>query len=1424
MSEHEPMLPVPPEPPNPPRRPLLRRIVRIGAIAAVLLIVAALGLYFWANSSQCENLVREHLAVRIEAATGGRVQIASFRWQPLNLEAEAGGLVINGRESAGEAPYAQVGQLRVRLSLLGFWSPRILLRDLEVVHPALHLIVYPDGSTNQPHPQRPVTQGKSALDTLFDLKAGHVAVEEGILHYENRAAAFDFQNRLTQLDFAADDVSVRMVYVPPQGRDPESYRIDAGARDFKLSRGAPSHRLANPVEGRMQATVDLTRSAAYLRSLVVTARSKGIPDRTLNISGTLVDFAHPRWQAKANGELDMRLLEPVTGYPNAPQGIAHIDLTAEGRAGQFRVDGPIHVEDGAYIAPGVNARGVRLDARVHADAQQLVITSIIARLHQGGQLEGQLTLDHWLPSIPGSNVLEAAAAPPVKHSRFGRRQPAISATPAPPRIAPNTPPINGKVNAQLKNVPLDAVLDIVGQAPFQRLGLNAQLNGPATATWTDGDTRTLVVTSALNVSPSAQSVAQEVPANGTIDGTYFQRDGSVDLRTLSITLPASQLEAHGRLGAYPLSSPSTISVDFHSHDLGEFDRVLRDLGMQREGKSGTAALPVSLGGQADFDGTWSGSLADPHLAGTVKASNLSIEVPAGSNPETPRSVHWDSLEATGTYSATRISIAHSQLIQGPASISLQGSLAAAGSPPREPGIPNFDSNSLLHLHLGASKVGLDELLPLVGKELPVTGQINAQLQADGPIHVLDGSGWVELDGGVVYGEPISRIRAQGKITGQVLQLASVTVNDQAGKVSASGSYDLRSRHFQIEARGAGIDISRIQRLQNTGLAVTGKLGFSVTGSGTPDDPRMEGQGMLTAVTVSGEPLGSVEIAVRTANRTATYNLTTRFESASLSAHGQTSLSGEYATQAKLDFSQFNIGALLKMAHVQGLTGESALAGTVTVEGPLSHPDELRGDARLQNLAVTIVGVHLQSEGPVHATLANSRINLDPLHVTGEETDLHAQGNLNLKDKRQLDFASNGSINLKLAETLDPDLTASGTTTFKVEAHGTLQNPDLRGRIDFQNASLALEDLPNSLSQLQGTLEFNQNRLEVKSLTARTGGGLLSVSGYLAYQHGIFADLSVSGKDVRIRYPQGVSSLADANLKLQGTQKSLLFSGSVMITRFTVSPDLDIAALATQASRVQPVVPPDAPSNHVRLDVHVLSSPQLNFQNAYAKLAGDVDLHLRGTLASPSLLGRISIIEGSATIAGTRYELQRGEITFTNPVRIEPSIDLNATARVQDYDITLGIHGSPDKMSVTYRSDPPLPEADVVALLALGRTQDQERIYTQQQEQVTSNPTTDALLGGALNATVSSRVQKLFGAGSVKVDPNYLGVLGNSTTRITVAEQLGRYVTFTYATDVDTTAQQLLQAEISINRHVSLLVSRDESDVFSVVIKATRRYR
>jgi translocation and assembly module TamB len=239
---------------------------------------------------------------------------------------------------------------------------------------------------------------------------------------------------------------------------------------------------------------------------------------------------------------------------------------------------------------------------------------------------------------------------------------------------------------------------------------------------------------------------------------------------------------------------------------------------------------------------------------------------------------------------------------------------------------------------------------------------------------------------------------------------------------------------------------------------------------------------------------------------------------------------------------------------------------------------------------------------------------------------------------------------------------------------------------------------------------------------------------------------------------------------------------------------------------------------------VTSSPQLDFQNSYAKLAGTVDLTVRGTIAAPTILGRIQVTNGSATFAGTTYQLQRGDIYFSNPVRIDPVVDLDATARVENYDITVGVHGTASNFKPTYRSEPPLSEADVFNLLALGRTQEEAQLYQEQQVQQGTDPTTSALLGGALNASVSNRVSKLFGASSVKIDPAFVGTLGNSSARITVEQQLSQQLSVTFATNVNSSAQQLIQVQYQLNPRMSVVATRDETGVFSLVYKIRQRYR
>jgi translocation and assembly module TamB len=310
--------------------------------------------------------------------------------------------------------------------------------------------------------------------------------------------------------------------------------------------------------------------------------------------------------------------------------------------------------------------------------------------------------------------------------------------------------------------------------------------------------------------------------------------------------------------------------------------------------------------------------------------------------------------------------------------------------------------------------------------------------------------------------------------------------------------------------------------------------------------------------------------------------------------------------------------------------------------------------------------------------------------------------------------------------------------------------------------------------------------------------------------------------VRVRL-YGLSTTANANLRFQGGLNSAQLSGTILITRFGVGADVDLAAFSGMGGVSAPP-DPNAPANRIRLDVRVTSAPQLDFLNSYAKLSGSVDLTVRGTVATPSILGRIQITDGSATFAGQKYQLQRGDIFFTNPVRIDPTIDLDATAQVENYEITVGLHGTATNLKPTYRSEPPLSEADVFALLALGRTQEEAQLYQDRQAAAGTDPTTSALLGGALNATVSNRVEKLFGVESVKIDPAFVGTLGNSSARITVQEQISKQITATFATNVNSTAQQLIQVQYDLNRNNSIVVTRDESGVFSVMYKLRQRYR
>ena len=365
-------------------------------------------------------------------------------------------------------------------------------------------------------------------------------------------------------------------------------------------------------------------------------------------------------------------------------------------------------------------------------------------------------------------------------------------------------------------------------------------------------------------------------------------------------------------------------------------------------------------------------------------------------------------------------------------------------------------------------------------------------------------------------------------------------------------------------------------------------------------------------------------------------------------------------------------------------------------------------------------------------------------------------------------------------------------------------------------------LPAGLGDINGSLVFNRDRLEVEHLTARTGGGLVTFGGFITYGRTIGFNLTANGTDIRFRYA-GISVTADETLRLVGTLQSSI--SKRRRNRYPFCADsVQRPVLGPGAGNVPRRVPVvNSPLNNLHLDVRILSTPELTVQTSLAKLAGDVDLRLRGTAARPVLLGRINIAEGDIKLAGTKYHLERGDITFTDPVRIDPVLDIEASTRVQDYDITIGLHGTLERLNTTYRSDPPLSSEDIVALLAFGRTQQESAMNTTPQSGFAESAS-GAILGQAINQAVSNRVSKIFGVSSIRINPSLGGPDNNPNARLTVEQQVSNNVTLTYITNLTRSAQQVIQFEYNINSEYTVEAIRDENGVVSFDILIRKRKR
>jgi translocation and assembly module TamB len=416
---------------------------------------------------------------------------------------------------------------------------------------------------------------------------------------------------------------------------------------------------------------------------------------------------------------------------------------------------------------------------------------------------------------------------------------------------------------------------------------------------------------------------------------------------------------------------------------------------------------------------------------------------------------------------------------------------------------------------------------------------------------------------------------------------------------------------------------------------------------------------------------------------------------------------------------------------------------------------------------------------------------------------------------------------------------SGRATLTAAVDGPLNQPVFSGNATIANGRVRHFSLPNALDDINGTLHFDAGGIRLDDVTATLGGGRVQFGGRIGFSGYVPSELNVTarGENMNMRVPEGIRSVVDANLSLTGNYQSPTLGGTVTVKNAVWSRRIDtpgsIFDLAARRSGGAAVPGPEpAPAFPLKFDLQLLVPSTLRVENNMARMVANAELTLRGTYDRPVLFGHADIERGEVIFEGRRYRITRGSMDFTNPNRIEPFFDVEAETNVrvpgQTYRVIIGLAGTTEQLRPAVSSDPPLPTADVLALLfsevaasargtqqtlapeiraRLDPTQTQTDIVTARATQALTTP---------ISAEVGRVVEQTFGVSTFQLTPSFIDPYStqtgriNPTARVTVGKRISDRVYITFSRSLNTTTNdQIVLLEIDQSDRVSWVLSRNE---------------
>ncbi|HUP59286.1 MAG TPA: translocation/assembly module TamB domain-containing protein [Thermoanaerobaculia bacterium] len=730
-------------------------------------------------------------------------------------------------------------------------------------------------------------------------------------------------------------------------------------------------------------------------------------------------------------------------------------------------------------------------------------------------------------------------------------------------------------------------------------------------------------------------------------------------------------------------------------------------------------------------------------------------------------------------------------------------------------------------------------------DVPASGRLTGTLRIAGRKESLEGSGKVTVREGAIMGEPVESASADIVFTEGRMRATNVIVTSVAGEIRGEAELDFATEKFSYTIASSSIDLSRLKLLEGLKDLLGGTIVLKSTGAGTFEQPELVVEATLEGATLRGLDLPegaappSLYLAIRNGR------LIVRGSVADIvTIEGEGSVGENMAVDGLVRVTVTDIARAVALSpKTSSLPASGNLVVDLKLGGQLTPIEALviEGSAPVFNLKIAdheFVLVEdrqscLSRTGeiacPPLVTLRNGRVTFDAFALRSEDSTFAVTGFADVIGEKRIDAGVRGRVEAALLQLFIPDMRAEGHADVAVSVGGALGAPRVNGVIELVDAEVKFAGFPQLIDEINGTLRFAGDRLTIESVRATVGGGTVVAGGFITLDGMTPKNVRITlqGTEVALRYYEGITVEGNFTLLLTGDLERATLTGDVAVTRALYFRDFDVQQTLLNViltrSRVSTVAAATW-QDRVSLNIRLLAPDTLAVNNNIAEVTGSAELEVRGTLATPVILGEVTLDEGGTVrIQNVDYRLVRGTIAFQNPFRIDPFFDVTVEGTVQGgiseiesgpLDLTVNLTGTLDRLQTSVTSDPPASDISLFSILGLGQLG--SRAGGAQPGALMGQ----SLLYQSLGNLIGSRVFPF--VDSFTFDPNLLDTGGGPGAKVTFEKRLSDDIRFLIVYNLGNNESKQV-VEWIVNRNWTLQLTRDESDEYRLDARFRRRY-